>query len=342
MPSFPSPIRMKPGLALLCCLPLLGACFTERPGDLTDKERVALYFEGAIGYFYAGDLDRAQQQAQFGLRVDEGNERLLLVLGDIHQARGTTVDLLTAEAIFRAHPAQHDYRVRLGLGKALERMGILYEDAAEAIRSGDRITDAPDPTLRADQLEADARESWDESRAKYLATLEIRLGDIQATGGLVRVCALLGDEVESVRWGREYIEILKSSSRIRRLELEDATLAADRERSLRAAIAGNDEAIIKTRLHISTIYTRQVKLQEAVDELGAVIAINPDLPQAYSRRAQLYFDLAQYQRAYDTLQSFLKLSAQLPFDHPDIRQAYTLQRRCKDALAASDLLGSGG
>jgi tetratricopeptide (TPR) repeat protein len=219
-------------------------------------------------------------------------------------------------------------------------MGILYEDAAAAIRSGDRTTNALDPAKRADELEVDAKEAWEESRTCYLATLEIRFGDVQATGGLVRVCALMGDEAESVRWGREYIEILKSSSRVRRLELEDATLAADRERELRVAIAGNDDFIIKTRELISTIYTRQGKLQEAVDELGAVIAINPDLPQAYSRRAQLYFDLAQYQRAYDTLQSFLKLSAHQPFDHPDIRQAYTLQRRCKDALSAGGLVGS--
>lgn len=340
MPLFPSATQLKPGIAWLCCLPLLAACNSNDPEGMTDEERIGLYFEGAVGYFYQGDLDRAQQQVQFGLLLDEDNERLLLVLGDIHQARGTTADIQAAEAIFRDHPAQHDYRVRLGLGKALERMGILYEDAATAIRSGDRTTDALDPAKRADQLEVDAREAWEESRTCYLATLEIRFGDVQATGGLLRVCALMGDEVESVRWGREYIEILKSSSRIRRLELEDATLAANRERELRVAIAGNDNSIIKTRLHISTIYTRQGKLQEAVDELGAVIAINPDLPQAYSRRAQLYFDLAQYQRASDTLQSFLKLSAHLPFDDPDIRQAYALLRLCKDALSAADLVGS--
>jgi Tfp pilus assembly protein PilF len=340
MPLSSSATQLKPGIAWLFCLPLLGACNSNDRAGMTDEARIGLYFEGALGYFYQGDLDRAQQQVQFGLRLDEDNERLLLVLGDIHQARGKTADIQAAEAIFRAHPAQHDYRVRLGLGKALERMGILYEDAAAAIRSGDRTTNALDPAKRADELEVDAKEAWEESRTCYLATLEIRFGDVQATGGLVRVCALMGDEAESVRWGREYIEILKSSSRVRRLELEDATLAADRERELRVAMASNDDSIIKTRLHISTIYTRQGKLQEAVDELGAVIAINPDLPQAYSRRAQLYFDLAQYQRASDTLQSFLKLSAHLPFDDPDIRQAYTLLRRCKDALSAAGLVSS--
>jgi len=340
MPPFSSTPLLKLGLALLGCLPLLGACNSPDPADLTDEEKIALRFEGALGYLFAGDLDRAQQQAQKGLEIDKGNERLLLLLGDIHQQRGTTHDYRAAEAIFRAHPAQHDFRVQLGLGLALERIGVIYDEAASAIRSGDRTTDALDPAKRADDLAAHAQEAWAECKESYLKTIEIHLGEIKAVAGLVRVCALMGEEDASVGWAREYIEILKSANRVRHLELEDATLAAHRERELKDSIALNDEAIIKTLMHVSTIYTRQGNLQGAVDELGAVIAKNPDLPQAYSRRASIYFRLAQYQRASDTLQSYLKLSAHLPFDHPDIRQAYALLRRCKDALSAADLVGS--
>jgi tetratricopeptide (TPR) repeat protein len=340
MPLLPGSTIAKTCLALLCSLPLLSACTADGPAGPTDKERLGLYLEGALGYFIAGDLDRAQQQVQFGLGVDEDNERLLLLLGDIHQQRGTTIDIRTAEAIFRAHPAQHDFRVRLGLGKALERMGVLYDEAASAVRSGKRSTEAPDPAARADELHADALQAWRESQENYEATLKIHLGEMGAIGGMVRVCALLGEETESVRWSRELIEVLESYNRTRHLELEDVTLAARRERELKSGIARNTDLIVKTLLHISTIHIRQNELQKAVDELGAVIAIDPELPQAYSRRAQVYFDLAQYQRASDTLQSFLKLSAQLPFDHPDIRQAYGLLRRCKDALATGGLLGS--
>ncbi len=340
MPPLPRMTIGKTGTAILCSLTLLGACNSQDKKGMTKEAQLGLHLEGGLGYFTAGDLDRAQVQVQKGLALDHDNERLLLLLGDIHQQRGTTADIRAAEAIFRAHPAQHDFRVQLGLGIALERLGVLFEDAASAIRSGDRTTDALDPAKRADELESHAQEAWTECKACYLETLEIHLGNTKAVAGLVRVCAHLGDEVASIRWGREYIEILKSASRVRQLELEDATLAANRESELKGAIALNDEATIKTHLHISTIYTRQENLQGAVDELGAVIAINPDLPQAYSRRAAIYFRLAQYQRASDTMNTFLKLSAHLPFDHPDIRQAYALLRRCKDALSAGDLVGS--
>ncbi len=331
---------VKTCLILLCGLPLLGACNSDEPAELTSEQRLGLYLEGALGYFAKGDLDRAQQQVQFGLGVDPRNERLLLLLGDIHQLRGTTPDIQMAEAIFRDHPAQHDFRVRLGLAKALERMGVVYDEAAEAIRSGERSTESLDPTARANELSANALTAWAEAKDNYKATLEIQLGEMGAIGGLVRVCALLGEEAESMEWSGKLIEVLESSSRIRRLELEDASLAATRERDLRAAIKRNNDMIIKAHLHVSSILRRQGRLQEAVDELGSVISIDPELAQAYSRRAQIYYDLAQYQRASDTLQSFLKLSAQLPFDHPDIRQAYALMRRCKDALSASDLLGA--
>ena len=340
MPLIPRFDVRTTGAAILCSLTLFGACNSQDPAEMTTEQKLGLYLEGGLGYFTAGDLDRAQQQVQRGLQLDEDNERLLLLLGNIHQQRGTTHDIRSAESIFRGHPAQHDYRVQLGLGLALERLGIIYEDASTGIRSGDQTTDALDPAKRADELAAHAQEAWAECMESYLQTLEIHLGEIKAVAGLVRVSALLGDEEASIGWGREYIEILKSASRVRQLELEDATLAANRERELSSSIAMNDEAIIKTLMHISTIYTRQENLQGALDELGAVIAKNPDLPQAYSRRASIYFSLAQYQRASDTLKSYLKLSAHLPFDHPDIRQAYALLRRCKDALSAADLVGS--
>ncbi len=333
MPSqhFSSSIRLL-GWAptLIMALPLLGSCQSDDPGELTDKERLGLYIEGALGYYAQGDLDRAQQQVEFGLKVDPKNERMLLLLGNIHQHRGTTADIQAAEAIFRDHPAQHDFRVQLGLGQALERMGVIYEDASAAIRSGDRVTDAIDPEERATELGRMATEAWQEAEESYRTTLSISTGDVGAIGGLLRVSALLGNEDQSILWGRDLIDVLNSSSRIRHLELEDATLSAQRERELRASIAGNDEMIVKTHMHISSILTKQGDLPGALDELGQVIDIDPDLPQAHSRRAQLYYDLKQYQRAADTLDSFLKLSSHLPFDHPDIRRAYDLLRKCKD------------
>lgn len=328
------PMRSLPlSAALLAVLACLAGCSSDEPPELTTEQKLGLYFENALRYYNLRDLERAYDQVQRGLELDPKNERFLLMLGNIHQLRGTADDILAAEQIFRRHPNQKDYRVKLGLGAALERKGVLQDEASKLIRSGERYTEAPDPEARADELERDARRNWDAAHDAYEAAIAIHAGEIQATNGLIRTSALQGRYDDSIRWGRELIEVLASSTRVRRIELEDADIEPTRESQLREAIRANEEMAVKTYLHIATLQYREGKTLDALGELGKVLELAPELAEVYSRRAQLFFELGEYSQAKDSVERYLKLSAHLPYDDPDVRAAYELRERCNSALA---------
>lgn len=343
IPPVPPPALGLAALGLAALgLAALAACASSGPRELTKAEKLGYYLENALRYYDLRELDRAQHQVQQGLALDPRNERFLLMLGNIHQLRGTTADVLTAERIFRDHPSPGDYRVQIGLGQALERKGMGYDVAARAIRAGTQTTDAPDPEARADELEAEALSSWREAHERYLQAVEIHSGELHATTGLMRTSALLRRDEESIAWGRELIEVLEASSRVRRMELEDVAIEARRERQLRDAIRANTELIIKTRLQLASLDVRQKRPEAALEELGRVVELDPQLAQAFSRRAQLSYGLGRYIKAKDSIERYITLSAALPFDHPDIRAAYDLLDRCKRALADGDLIPAGG
>ncbi len=321
--------------ALLPLLLVAAGCASQNPADLTMEQKLGGYLERALQHLNDRNLDAAQQQCLRALDLDPENERFLLILGNVHLLRGQTEDILIAERIFRDHPAEHDYRVHLGLGEALERLGVLRGEAADAIRAGERFTDHPDPAARADELEEQAIASWREARSEFEAAEEIHQGEIAAVNGLIRTNALLGSDEESIRWAFTLIEILEASSLVRRTELEDVGIEANRERELRKAIRDNGEMLLNTRLHIASLYRRLGRLEEAVDELGEVIALEPELPEAYSRRAQLYVELGQHLRAKESIEHYLSLCA-LPYEDPRVQRAFALKTECETALARGD------
>ena len=75
-----------------------------------------------------------------------------------------------------------------------------------------------------------------------------------------------------------------------------------------------------------------------------MIELDPQRAEAYSRRAQVLFDLGNYALARDSIDQYLKLSTHLSWDDPAIRRAYDLQARCRAALVdeatAADQSGS--
>ena len=64
-----------------------------------------------------------------------------------------------------------------------------------------------------------------------------------------------------------------------------------------------------------------------------MVELAPDESEAYGKRAQVLFELGRFQQASDSVQRFLELSTDLPFDDPNIRKAFELQSRCRAALA---------
>lgn len=323
-------------------LAFLSAC-SSTPGEPDPEQQLQMHREFALRYFDQGDLARAEQQVDKGLEIDEDDRQLLLMKGWIRQRRGTAQDLLIAEAVFRELDDDEDFRVELGLGEALERKGVLYREAAEAVRSGERFTESDDPEARADELLRTAADSWSEALQCYADALALKPGEFQAMNGLQRVHALRGEYEESLRWAQDLLAGSKAEMEFWRERLRRPELSATEEDRLRNLLRGSTELQAATHLTAATLLVSLGRKDEAVIHLDGAAVLEPDRAEIQSRRAQLLAELGRPGDAALAVQAFLR-HTQLPFEHPDVQRAYDLLSECERAARreASSTAAQGG
>jgi tetratricopeptide (TPR) repeat protein len=319
---------LRPFAAALVGLLLLGACGST--GEADPEQQLQMHREFALRYFDEGDLARAEQQVDKGLEIDEDDEQLLLMKGWIRQRRGTAQDILIAEAIFRELDDDEDFRVELGLGEALERKGVLYREAAEAVESGDRFTEASDPKERAAELAETAEDCWSEALECYAQALALKPGEFQAMNGLQRVHALRGEYQKSLDWAEDLLEGSKAEMEFWRERLRRPELSATEEERLRNLLRGSTELQTATHLTAATLLVALDRKEEAVAHLEGAAVLEPDRAEIQSRRAQLLSELGRPEEAALAVQAFLR-NTKLPFEHPDVQRAYDLLSECERA-----------
>jgi tetratricopeptide (TPR) repeat protein len=318
--------------SLVACTSLFGGCAS--PGDLTDEQKTKLidgYTEQAEQYLQMGELDRAQGQTEKGLLLDPQNFKLKLIRGLTLQKRGKTDDVIKAEAMVRDILDSGDYRVSLGLGMALERKGLAFSEAANDIRSGKRVSEAPDPKKRADELANEAQHAWTESVERYSAALAGHSGDTDAMNGLVRVTALLGRDAESLAWADQLLDACQTDLAFWQQRLARSSITAGEEEYFRRLIQSITEVQLATHIHASALLHRAGRDAEALAQVDAALAIKPDQAALFSRRAELQKDLRRYEEAIKDIDTYLRLAPQ-SFDHPDIKRAWRLRRECEEEL----------
>ncbi|HVS20052.1 MAG TPA: tetratricopeptide repeat protein [Planctomycetota bacterium] len=321
--------RTAPSLTALALALLLGLGACSSSGDRPDPERqLQLHREFALRYFDQGELNRAEQQADKGLEVDSDDRQLLLMKAWIRQRRGTTQDIFVAEAIFRDLINGKDYRVELGLAQALERKGVLFREASEAVASGERFTENLDPQERAAQLLEQARTAWNESSQRYQKVLELKPGAFQAFNGLQRVLALEGDDEGSLRWADRLLEDSAAEMVFWRERLRRPDLTASEENRLRKLLQGSIKLQVETHLSAATLLVKNARREEALEHLDTAALLDPRTAEIHSRRAQLLHQLGRNDEAADAIQSYLR-AADLPFEHPDVKRAYALLEACE-------------
>ncbi len=317
--------------AVALCL-VMQACASE--GELTDEQKTKLvegYTEQAEQYLQMGELDRAQGQTEKGLALDPQNFRLKLIRGLTLQKRGKTDDVLRAEAAFREILDSGDYRVSLGLALALERKGVALSSASQDIASGKRVSEAPDPKKRADELAQEAMRAWAESVEHYTTTLKAHSGDTDAMNGLVRTTALLGRDAESLAWADQLLDACQTDLAFWEQRLARPSVSAQEEGYFRHLIKQITDIQTATHLHAATLLHKLQRDPEAIAQLDAALEVNPEQAELYSRRGELNYDLKRYEPAMKDIDSYLRLSSQ-PFDHPDVKRAWRLRAECEEQL----------
>ena len=319
-------------LLALVALPLFASCFSDDgPKELSDERKVELYYVRALRYYEMRELDRCQDQVQRGLELESDNERLLLMLGRCYQTRGTLQDVLFAEQVFRDHPAQDDYRVALCLAGSLERKGSFYDQASIAVASGDTFTEAADPAARAVELEEDAMDAWRESYELYGKSLVLYTGSFETLNGLMRTSVYLGLYEESFEWSTQFLESLASSNSLFNKKLREQEMRSEATVDTEKTLLDNMDLESEIRLHRSELLYRDNKTREALIELNAILALDEGKAEVYARRGQILHKLGEFQRSTDSLERYMSLSEE-PFEHPNVRQAFTLIEKNKAAL----------
>jgi tetratricopeptide (TPR) repeat protein len=312
------------------------ACQSEGKRELTETEKkrlIEVHTETAQQYLNMGEIERAEGQVEKGLELAEKDPRLLNILGKVLLKRDQQQDIFRAEKVYRWLADNHpDFQVSVGLGNALERQGVLYRESAERIESGKQITTAADPATRAAELRKLAGTRFAEALQAFERSLEQRGENVDGLAGCVRTQAHLGDRQASLAAAEKLIQVIQADRKFWETSLTRPELSADEEARFRKLARAQSEIEIATRLHASSLEFELSRVDRAIAQLDGVIALKPELAEAYSRRAEARMGAGEYKQAQADLENFLRLSPGRKFEDPDIRKAYALLDECARKL----------
>ncbi len=318
------------------CLPIFVACSSNKHEE--DPEKLfELYRETAFYHWQNRDLDSAERQALNALAIHPDDLSCNLYMGYIGLARGTTEDLLSAEARFRGMEQQEDFRTDLGLAEALERLGVIYDESGRAIASGKRTTQAPDPEARVIELETMARDAWTESVNRYGEVLDQKQNEVKAINGLQRVHALRGEYEQSLVWANRLIDLVQIDLTYYQAQLDRPGVTDVDEARLRLRMSNSVDLAERTYLLGASMLRELGRNQTALEYLEEASDLTPGTADTWTRRAQVLMDLERYNEALICLDQYLRLSPE-GFDHPDVQGAYDLRAVCETAQRELDFL----
>lgn len=327
-PATPSATALRwasvPALLAAACL---GSGCSSAQAD-QEKNLLEIYTNTAESYYQLGDNDRAISQAIKALEIEPDDVKLKLILGWSLQRRGKTEDVLHAEQVFRSIIDEDDFRVRLGLATSLERQGLAYQEAADAVESGKRITDAPDPKQRAAELRAKGLELWSEAAEWFDKTLAMQKSNLDALNGLQRVEALLGRREASLAHAVQLIDALQTDRSFWEAQLKKPQLGEREEREIRRTVGQIVDLEVATRLHAARMEYELDKKSRAMAHLDAAIALNPGRADLHGMRAVVQRDLGNWDQAIADAERFIALSPQ-GHDGPDVKKAFDLIGACE-------------
>lgn len=309
----------------------LPACVTEggdrEPTTEEKKRLVEIHTESAQQYLNMGELDRAEGQVEKGLALDKQNRKLQQILGKTLLKRGRAEDLMRAEKVFReGDPA--DYEITIGLGATLERLAVLHRESAANIRSGKHLTQAADPEQRAKDFEQRALTYLGEARGCFDRSLQQKPDNIDGLNGLVRVESLLGNDDASIDKAEKLITLLRADRKFWEQSLVRPEISADEENRFRKLARAQADLEVALHLHVAGLLHKHKHDEQALEHLDSVIELKPELPEAYSRRAENRKILGQYEMAVADLDTYLRLSSGKNSNDPDIMRAYQMRSDC--------------
>jgi tetratricopeptide (TPR) repeat protein len=321
-PSLALSLRPWAALAIGLCL---AACSSSKD-KLSREQQISTRRELGSYYFQVGEIGRAEDQALRGLELDRDDKELRLLLGRVKLRRGDTESLLKAKLVFEGFDIKQEPRAAIGLGETLERLGLVHRETAEAIERGDRAAPKGDAPAEIKRLRDEANRLWEQSTKAFETALAFDPEELRALNGLQRTNALMGRYDEASKHSDRLIELAEAELEAigRTLSTPAGTPDAARDERLRVRSRETRNLLVETRWLAYSIENSRQKPAAALAHLDRIIQLTPNNEIAYSRRAQVQFDLGNYQAAIDDALEFVRRSDK-PLEDPDIRKAWQLR-----------------
>ncbi|MCU0725729.1 MAG: tetratricopeptide repeat protein [Planctomycetes bacterium] len=320
---------------------VLGICLAALlPGCLTDEEtpeerEASFYTNNAQAYIDGGHYERALQQFDRALEIDEDNQLALVgrawtyvMLGEAQILRGVKAGAENIQlALAEFEELEGDdfgpasYKIDLGYGKAHLLMAELYERRADLLRSA--VERRPDP-----QKEA-ARSAADESRLEhyreattYLARVleakdnPLAKDDLTALLLMARINVGRQDYAGALIYTERYLEQVRRS---KSLWLDAIRKYPSDEKLYEAKLAGAVAKEVPARYLISSALFKLGRVENAETELNEVLLLDPFVAGAWLDRGIVREQLGKNEEAIRDYREFLTHAARLGLTEDDPR-----------------------
>ncbi|KAA3610835.1 MAG: hypothetical protein DWQ01_07970 [Planctomycetota bacterium] len=333
---------------LLALTLLLAACSSSEENELT---RLEDFYRRARQYYDVGDLPRAQQQASMGLALEPDHPKLNLVMGrTLLQWRDLKHVAAAREYLEKAHDLDPDYRTTYSLGEYHLRYAefLLGESAILEARleemAGEEGESLADMKTRAETAQGKAEDHLNQAE-EFLSETSTAIPDDRFTMRLLANCYTHMERTdEALEVLQKLISELQRSRRYKNERLALQELNLPQEDALRQALRADMDMEIQARGLASTIYLDSKRYPEAVQELTAILNLNPELSHEYFNRGMCYYWLGDLSSAAEDMQVFVRktdrqIESKEVSQALDIIQAYKNRRNVPLAEEATPTQG---
>lgn len=327
-------------LALALALPLAsGVASCQSNGPKVDPEiQRAVHVEAARNHYDIGDLDRAIDQAERALALDENDINMKLLIAWCYLRKDRKADLLEAERIFLGLEKRHKDESRAPLGTAIvsERLAMLHRNTAQDIDSGLRVPLGKDPQVELERLSSEATRLFARAIERYEGLIAEQDDHIEALTGLVRVRSTLGEREIALGFSGRLITTLEAQETFYADQLREQAWDRSVEDDFKRLLRNTTTRLIRAHQLSAELHFDLGHSSLALGHLDQALERDPNSsPELYAQRAQVLLLMERPERALEDLEHFIANSS-LPVDHPDVQEAWLLRRDAREAIARPD------
>jgi Tfp pilus assembly protein PilF len=320
---------------------ILGVCFAilctgcAATEESPEEREASFYTNNAQAYIDGGHYERAIQQFEKALAIDDDNQLALVgrawtyvLLGETQILRGEKAGAESVQlALIAFDELEGDdfgpatYKVDLGIGKAHLLMAELFERRADLIgKALERRADQQKEEARAAATEACVQHYTDAS--KYLTRVldardnPIARDDLTALLLMARINVGRGDYAGALVFTERYLEQVRRS---KNLWLDAIRKYPSDEKLYEAKLSGAVSKEVPARYLISSALFKLGRFEPAESELNEVLLLDPFVAGAWLDRAIVREQIGRNEEAVLDYREFLTHAARLGLTEDDPR-----------------------